>query len=784
MSNAPLLPLVVLLGALFTVTQAGFTVEQAAIRIISPPNYKTQRLKWALADFGEPKYGGTLVGKLIYPTEDPSFYPIGQRPPVKCPADQPDAQYGCAPFSSCGGYQVSKEPGKFNIMMVDRGPRGTGASPCFFINKVYNAQLAGADAVLVVNDEDGDDLSTAVVPDDDKNAGLLRNLTVSAGMITRADGELLKGLLRGGKSVTLALNWTGVLPRSSVVSWEFWTNSNDECGTICDMQRTFVRDFRDLAKTLMSSGLVTFTPHYLLWRCNDDEVESDECRSQCMLGGTYCMLDPDGDVSKGYSGLDVLQVNVRQLCFFQVANASGRPELWWDYADAYAANCTMKDKKYGEDCAVQVFNALGGPQLLSGAGLQHWNTCSTAVTPAKDGKGPGTLDILEKELLAQYGDLSTASVSILPTVRINGQQYRGNLDVAGVLRGLCSAFPEGREPAVCLEKWVSEDECETGGQGYNACRVGDAAAKGRNRCTNTFTSYRCECGQGWVRSADLAGSEVCEDLNECLATNIPLTNPACSCERCACINTIGGYSCVGPLPNKCTAEYNFGEGKCWQASSQLKKFFGGKAINACVDAMRDYQRLAARGVLPAGADTYRCECPACFDGDGKAGPDGCAMRCLPHLCVEAQNVCVPDQSGGASSGGSGSGSGSKSGVGGVGVFFIVLLTISCTAGLLYAAYHFVLRKRMDSEIRSIMSQYMPLENMPANERTPLMGGEEPPPPSDPPPRSRYVHMMATEPPIPLTTTTTPASATTTATTTAGSAVRQGDHPLDFTQPHH
>ncbi len=36
-----------------------------------------------------------------------------------------------------------------------------------------------------------------------------------------------------------------------------------------------------------------------------------------------------------------------------------------------------------------------------------------------------------QELNAQAGDFLVSAVTILPTVRINGQQYRGTLDVGG-----------------------------------------------------------------------------------------------------------------------------------------------------------------------------------------------------------------------------------------------------------------------------------------------------------------------------------------------------------------
>ncbi len=42
--------------------------------------------------------------------------------------------------------------------------------PCLFITKVWNAQLAGADAVIVANDVPGKELSTAVAPEEEEFA--------------------------------------------------------------------------------------------------------------------------------------------------------------------------------------------------------------------------------------------------------------------------------------------------------------------------------------------------------------------------------------------------------------------------------------------------------------------------------------------------------------------------------------------------------------------------------------------------------------------------------------
>ncbi len=50
-----------------------------------------------------------------------------------------------------------------------------------------------------------------------------------------------------------------------------------------------------------------FTPHYIVWVCPEAYRDSDECKSQCIHQGRYCTPDPDGDLTAGYSGADIVQ---------------------------------------------------------------------------------------------------------------------------------------------------------------------------------------------------------------------------------------------------------------------------------------------------------------------------------------------------------------------------------------------------------------------------------------------------------------------------------------------
>ena len=59
-----------------------------------------------------------------------------------------------------------------------------------------------------------------------------------------------------------------------------------------------------------------FTPHYLVWVCPASYHKSEECRSQCIRQGRYCTPDPDGDLAKGYSGADIVQVRPKPGTLF------------------------------------------------------------------------------------------------------------------------------------------------------------------------------------------------------------------------------------------------------------------------------------------------------------------------------------------------------------------------------------------------------------------------------------------------------------------------------------
>ncbi|MBA0755421.1 hypothetical protein Gogos_022190, partial [Gossypium gossypioides] len=425
---------------------------------------------------GVPQYGGTLVGTVVYPKAN---------------------QGACKIFEEFDISFKSKPGGLPTFLLVNRGD-------CFFTLKAWNAQKAGAAAVLVADNQD-ESLITMDTPEE-KNASAkyLQNITIPSALISKSLGDSLKKAITFGEMVKISLDWTESLPHPDErVEYEFWTNSNDECGPKCDSQMEFVKNFKGAAQVLEQKGYTQFIPHYITWYCPEAFLLSKQCKSQCINHGRYCAPDPEQDFSKGYDGKDVVVQNLRQACFFKVANESRKPWLWWDYVTDFALRCPMKEKKYTKDCADKVIQSLG-------VDLTKIDKC-IGDTEA-DEENP----VLKAEQDAQIGKGSRGDVTILPTLVINNRQYRGKLDKGAVLKAICAGFQETTEPTICLSKDIETNECLENNGGCWEDKTANITA-----CRDTFRGRVCECpivngvkfsGDGYTH-CEASGALQCEINN-------------------------------------------------------------------------------------------------------------------------------------------------------------------------------------------------------------------------------------------------------------------------------
>eukprot|EP00270_Netrium_digitus_P006016 TRINITY_DN1813_c0_g1_i3.p1 TRINITY_DN1813_c0_g1~~TRINITY_DN1813_c0_g1_i3.p1 ORF type:complete len:606 (+),score=130.28 TRINITY_DN1813_c0_g1_i3:60-1820(+) len=550
----------------------------------------------------------------------------------------------CSPFQD-GGHDFNFRPSVGELprfVLVDRGN-------CFFTLKVWDAQLAGASAVLVADDRE-ESLITMDAPDDDPDSiRYVSNISIPSALLQKKTSDAIKQALERGEMVNVNLDWREALPHSdSRVEYEFWTNSNDECGPKCDVQAEFLRQFKGLAVTMETGGFTSFTPHYITWFCPESYVSSVQCQSQCINHGRYCAPDPEEDFSSGYEGKDVVMENLRQLCAFRVAKEKGQPWLWWNYVTDFRLRCKMSLKNYNQDCAESVMSSLG---------LELRKVHDCVGDPTRDEENI----VLKTEQEAQIGSGSRGDVTFLPTMVINNRQYRGKLDATAVLKAVCSAFQEATEPPQCLGSDIQTNDCLVNNGG---CWRG---SHNLTACKDTFRGRVCECPRD------------------------PTTG----------VNFIGdGYtSCEAAGPGRCLID----NGGCWQSTTPE-----GQHFTACQDHLAGTGCSCPAGFRGNGhtcedvdecAEGLRCQCSGC-SCKNTIGSFQCSCTDPKAVFIGESEICI-------SRVGSGGASASPMGwmfVLVLGVCLVILSTIAV------AVYRFRLRSYMDAEIRDIMAQYMPLED--------------------------------------------------------------------------
>ncbi|KAI5075574.1 hypothetical protein GOP47_0009650 [Adiantum capillus-veneris] len=260
--------------------------------------------------------------------------------------------------------------------------------------------------------------------------------------------------------------------------------------------------------------------------------------------------------------------------------------------------------------------------------------------------------LLKSEQDAQVGQGARGDVTILPTLIINDRQYRGKLDKGAVLKAICAGFKESTEPPVCLSDDMETNECLTNNGGCWKSTEANITA-----CKDTFRGRICECPT--VQGVQFQGD---------------------------------GYTyCEAVGPGRCKLD----NGGCWSETRN------GQTFSACKSS-----------------HLKGCDCPPGFHGDGKKhceDVDECkektACQCADCSCknkwggydctckggllyMKEQDTCI------------GKGSGR---LGWFAIFVIVAAMVGiCVAG--YAVYKYRIRSYMDSEIRAIMAQYMPLDS--------------------------------------------------------------------------
>lgn len=320
------------------------------------------------------------------------------------------------------------------ILMVDRGG-------CTFVQKVRNAQRAGAAGVLIADNtclcSDLDCKSKTGITDQCENAepimaddGSGKDISIPSFLMFKHDADPVKDELRANRPVQIEMAWALPNPDDRV-EYDLWTTPSDV------VTKDFWTDFAPLAKALGKSAY--FTPHMYIHnglKMGCQTNGENFCYTLCTNNGRYCATDPDNDLDRGISGADVVRESLRRLCIWEEYGANdGIGEVWWNYMKEFNDRCRDTDYFANDDCIADAY--------------KHSKVDKARIDKCIADSNGTEEDKINTKLVKEINSQEQRGVVVIPSAFVNTAALRGGLTPTNVFTAICAGFSTGTAPPIC-----------------------------------------------------------------------------------------------------------------------------------------------------------------------------------------------------------------------------------------------------------------------------------------------------------------------------------------------
>jgi PA domain len=320
------------------------------------------------------------------------------------------------------------------ILLVDRGG-------CTFVQKVRNAQRAGAAGVVIAditclcyddectaNNGGACETIEPIMADDGSGA----DVSIPSFLMLKRDADVIKAELTSNRPVQIEIAWSLPSSPNDSVDYELWTVPADV------YSREFLMNFKAVAEALGTRAY--FTPHMYIYdgvrvgcRGNDGQ---NYCFHLCTNHGRYCANDAVHERDHVTSGADIVQESLRRFCIWKLYGAQdGVGSVWWDYVVEFMDRCSSADNFTNNDCIMDVYKRAN----VNGKRIQRCMQLSGGL------QNDSANAFLDMEIAAQ----AQRGVVIVPTVFVNSAVVSRALTVSNVFTAICARYNQETFPRIC-----------------------------------------------------------------------------------------------------------------------------------------------------------------------------------------------------------------------------------------------------------------------------------------------------------------------------------------------
>jgi len=384
----------------------------------------------SISKFGNIPYGYNVVGSLYYD-------PLALKKDVPSLGCRDSYTFGLKLNSTA---DIDESP----IIMMDRGD-------CSFVHKVAKAEIFGAHAVIIANNNN-EDINNLVMADN----GNGKFVTIPAELISKKDADILKEYIKNNPEKEVSIELDFEIEAKEQVTVSFYMISN--------MFKVYsiMNDFEKYFNELVEEKAINIQPHYVsnphpLYELGVNSKGNSDLYEDCYGGGKYCitgfsinsMENVFGyDLNKLNNPITIIEENLMQKCIYKYAEEKKKPEIYYQYMTSFYENCIKKDN-FTKECGKT--NLLTSRELKTE--IHKMNECVYGsfkfTNPSDTVESDKERRQVKNTILENDNDIrNTYYVKYIPSILINGKVFWGNWTPENLLEVICSSLI--KKPKICF----------------------------------------------------------------------------------------------------------------------------------------------------------------------------------------------------------------------------------------------------------------------------------------------------------------------------------------------
>ena len=310
----------------------------------------------------------------------------------------------------------------FNVVLVDKGS-------CSFPQMAKEVEKIGGDMILIINNEPGKISGYQVTNDDGRG----NEVSIPVAMISYNDGKAIMDYIINHPKQNVYLNIEIGMNQRYKVKIDLFTN-------ILNLETyKFLTEFQSYFYKL--DKYIDMNIYYLTPKL-EGLIQSKK-QSDCLNDGLFCQKNPNTNINKDITGVDLIYESLYHQCLFQRSKKS-----YFKIISQYSEMC-LKEEKYSNFCGLDLFNADMREIIMDCVFNSFGNS-----DYKKRWKKP---EVIKKKLDAIKTNTNTIlvnnrlkemqfNINSYPNIYINDIKYDQRFSSMNVFDAICRAFNPKPQP--------------------------------------------------------------------------------------------------------------------------------------------------------------------------------------------------------------------------------------------------------------------------------------------------------------------------------------------------